>query len=150
MFPCYALVQNQRKVAAHRLEAGDLPRDGLAQRQLVEAVEIELADEYRLLELAGRGLARMQLAKPADGCALDDDPRRAVGMEPRGREAGLGGKAVEVDGARLEARQHLLDDALDIVKIDGPRRVERSLLGQAAHGAKGKLRGARPPFPLCR
>ncbi len=32
-------------------------------------------------------------------------------MEPRGRETSFGRKAVEVDGADLEAREELFDDA---------------------------------------
>ena len=42
--PRNALVQNQGKIAPHRLEARNLPRRRLAQRQLVEPVQIKLAD----------------------------------------------------------------------------------------------------------
>src|SRR5208337_1205663 len=43
LFPADATIQNQRKIAPHRLKARNLLRDGLAQRQLVEPVQVELA-----------------------------------------------------------------------------------------------------------
>ena len=82
----------------------------------------------------------MQLAEPADRYALDDDARRAIGMQPLGREAGVGREAVEVDGTRLEPRQHLLHHALHIVEIDGPRGVQCALLRKTAHCAKADRR----------
>src|ERR1700739_547180 len=58
-FPRDTLIQNQRKIAAHGLKAGDVTRGRLEQGQPVEPVEIELADEDGIFELAGGGLIGM-------------------------------------------------------------------------------------------
>ena len=65
----------------------------------------------------------MQLAEPANRSAFNDNPRGAIGMQPLGRKAGLGSKAVEVCGSRLEARQHLFHCSLHVVKINGAAGV---------------------------
>ena len=68
------------------------------------------------------------MAEPSNREAVGNNPRGAIGMKPCGSEAGLGRKAVEVNGARLEARKHLFDNALEVVEVDGSRGVERALL----------------------
>ena len=65
--PRNALIEDEREVTAHGLEPGDVASAGLAQRQLVEAVEVDFADVDSFFELARRSLPRMQLAEPADG-----------------------------------------------------------------------------------
>ena len=62
-------------------------------------------------------------------------------MQPRRSESGLGREAVEVDSARLETREQLFDDALDIVEFDGARGMKRALIRKRADGGKSQ-RGA--------
>ena len=54
--PRDVLIEDEREVPAHGLEAGDVARDRLAKRELVEAIEIEFAEEHGVLEFAGRWL----------------------------------------------------------------------------------------------
>ena len=115
-------------------------RHRLPQRQLVQPVKIKLAHQHRLLQLALRGLARMQLPEPAHRHALRRHPRRAIRMQPLRRQPGLGREAVKVHSSRLEPRQHLLHRALHVMKFNGPRRMQRPLLRQAAHRAEGQRR----------
>ena len=79
----------------------------------------------------------MQLPEPADSDALHGDTRRAIRMQPLRRKPSFRGEVVEVYRPRLKLRQHLFDRALDVVEIDGPWRVKRALVGQAAGCAKG-------------
>ena len=65
----------------------------------------------------------MQLAKPAHSCAIDGHAGGTVGMQPGRRQAGISGEAVEVRSLRVKPSQDLFDNALDVVKIDGPRGV---------------------------
>ena len=58
-------------------------------------------------------------------------------MQPRWRKAGLGRESVKVHGAGLEARQHLFDRALQVVKLDGSACVQSALFRETAYGAKG-------------
>ena len=82
-------------------------------------------------KLARRGFSRMELAEPAHGYAIGGDARRPIRMEPRGRETGVRRKAIEVNGARLETRQHLFNCALEVVKFNSARGWSGALLRQA-------------------
>ena len=45
LFPRYALVKHERKIAPHGLEARDVAHSRLTQRQLVKPVEVEFAEK---------------------------------------------------------------------------------------------------------
>ena len=82
----------------------------------------------------------MQLAEPAGGHAIRNHARRAIGMQPFRREAGVRGKAIEVHAAHLEPRHHLLHHTLHIKKIKGAAGMQRAFLRQRAHRSESQRR----------
>src|ERR1700737_809235 len=65
--PWDAVVEDKREVAANRLEARDFPRHRSAQRQLVEAIKIDLAEQDSFFQFPRGRLARVKLSEPAHG-----------------------------------------------------------------------------------
>src|SRR5262249_52435806 len=142
------VVQNKREIAAYGLEARDFTCRRLAQRQLVETVDVDFAyQDCCVFEFTRGSDVWMQLAEPADCDAISGDARRAIGMEPCGHQPRLRREAIEIGGAHLKARKNLLDDAFDVMKINCAGGVKNGLIRKRA-GSHKRKRGSLIDF-LC-